>query len=302
MKPSNRGLLAYWNKPERAAYLFISPSLLVLLLFTVVPVLASLVISLLKMDIFLQNISFLGFANYAKLWHDERFWNALRNTVYFAGVEMPCQIAVALLVAAAVADNTRLRKLMRSVFFLPSICSMTAIGIIWSFLLDPQLGAYPYYLTKLGLPALGFLRDPALAMPSVIVLTLWRNFGYTMIVLIAGIHGIPESYYEAAQLDGAGKFSRFVRITLPMLVPALSFCVITTTIAALQVFDQIFVTTQGGPMNRTETVVTYIYNVGFKLAPFDLGYASSISVVLFALIMAVVLSMNAYFSNKETGG
>ncbi|UUZ86404.1 sugar ABC transporter permease [Paenibacillus sp. P26] len=267
MKFSGRSLFQYWNKPERAAYLFITPSLLILLLFTAVPLISTLWISLLKLDIFLQDIRFLGLDNYARLWHDDRFWNALGNTVYFTLVEMPLQLIAALFTAVVVSKNTLTRKFLRSVFFLPSICSMTAIGIVWSFLLDPQMGMYPYALVKLGSPQLQFLRDPSLAMPSVILITLWRSFGYTMIILVSGIQAIPESYYEAAQIDGAGAFSRFVRITPPMLIPALSFCVITTTISALQVFDQIFVTTQGGPMNKTETVVTYIYDVGFRLAP-----------------------------------
>jgi multiple sugar transport system permease protein len=300
MKTSKRSLFQYWNRPERAAYLFISPSLLILLLFTALPLVATLAISMMKLDIFLKHVGFLGFGNYVKLWHDDRFWNALKNTIYFTAVEMPLQLIVAMFTAVFVSRNTPVRKFLRSVFFLPSVCSMTAIGIIWAFLLDPQMGMYPYFLTKLGLPQLQFLRDPVLAMPSVILLTLWRNFGYTMIILVSGIQAIPENYYEAAQIDGAGKFSQFVRITLPMLIPALGFCVITTTIAALQVFDQIFVTTQGGPMNKTETVVTYIYNTGFKLAPFDLGYASAISVALFVLIMIVVLLMNSFFIKNET--
>ncbi|UUZ95259.1 sugar ABC transporter permease [Paenibacillus sp. P25] len=150
MKFSGRSLFQYWNKPERAAYLFITPSLLILLLFTAVPLISTLWISLLKLDIFLQDIRFLGLDNYARLWHDDRFWNALGNTVYFTLVEMPLQLIAALFTAVVVSKNTLTRKFLRSVFFLPSICSMTAIGIVWSFLLDPQMGMYPYALVKLG--------------------------------------------------------------------------------------------------------------------------------------------------------
>jgi multiple sugar transport system permease protein len=293
-------ILQFFKKPEGAAYLFILPAISILLIFLITPLIATLVISVSNLDIFLKSISYAGMDNFQKLLGDDRYWNALKNTAYFTAVQMPLQIIVALLVAVFVSTNTLFRKALRSVFFLPFICSLTAIGIVWSFLLDPQTGMYPHYLHQLGLPRLGFLRDPQLAMPSVIVMTVWRNFGYSMIILIAGIQSIPQTYYEAAEIDGAGKVKQFYNITLPMLIPALSFCVITTTIMALQVFDQIFVTTQGGPLNKTETMVNYIYNIGFSLAPYDLGYASAISVSLFIVIMGITLSMNHYFLKKET--
>ncbi|HEY0827822.1 MAG TPA: sugar ABC transporter permease, partial [Bacilli bacterium] len=268
--------------------------------FTTIPLLATVVISTLRLDIFLKSTEFTAFANFEKLLGDELFWNSLKNTIYFTFVEMPLQIIVALLVAVYVSKNTLFRKFLRSVFFLPSICSLTAIGIVWAFLLDPQTGTYPYYLHQLGLPRLEFLRDPQLAMPSIIVMTVWRSFGYSMIILVAGLQSIPQTYYEAAQIDGASRTNQFFKITIPMLIPALSFCVITATISALQVFDQIFVTTQGGPINKTETMVNYIYNIGFKWAPYDLGYASAISVTLLVLIMCITLTMNHYFLKKET--
>lgn len=300
MTKSFKNLTAYWNRPDKAAYLFVAPALLILLMFTVIPLIATMVISTLDMDVFLMIKDFVGFDHFIKLSGDERLIEAAIHTLYFAGVEVPLQIILALLIAVYVSKNTVFRKFLRSIFFVPSICSLTAIGIIASFLLDPQTGVYPLYLTQLGLPRLEFFRDPVWAMPSVITLTVWRNFGYSMIILVAGIQAIPDSYYEAAQLDGAGKVKQFFTITMPMLMPAFSFCVITTTISALQVFDQIFVTTQGGPLNKTETIVGYIYNTGFKMAPYDLGYASAISVSLFVVIMAITLLMNQYFLHKES--
>ncbi|THF72879.1 carbohydrate ABC transporter permease [Cohnella fermenti] len=299
MRRSLRSYLAGWNRPERAAYLFIAPALAILLLFTVVPLLATLAISTMNMDVFLQVKGFIGLDHFERLLGDDRLIDAIKHTLYFAGVEVPLQIILALLTAVYLSRNTRWRKLLRSVYFVPSICSFTAIGIVASFLLDPQTGVYPAYLVNLGLPRLEFFRDPAWAMPSVIALTVWRSFGYSMIILVAGIQSIPDSYYEAAQLDGAGKARQLFSITIPMLMPSLSFCVITTTIAAMQVFDQIFVTTQGGPLNKTETIVGYIYNTGFKMAPYDLGYASAISVMLFVFIMAITLVMNRYFLRRE---
>jgi len=295
-------VVRFFKKPEGAAYLFIFPALAILLVFTVVPLAATLVFSLLNMDIFLQGFSFAGLDKFRKLLGDERFWNALKNTVYFTVLQVPLQIGLALAAAAFLTRSTPFRKMLRSVYFLPYVCSLTAIGIMWSFLLDPQTGLYMHYLERIGLPRLAFLRDPDLAMPTVIAMTVWRNFGYSMVILIAGMQSIPQTYYEAAQMDGAGKVRQFFSITLPLLVPALSFCVITATIAALQVFDQIFVTTQGGPVHATESVVFYIYLTGFRLVPFDLGYASAMSVFLFLVIMAVTLAMNRYFLNREVSG
>lgn len=292
-------LFRWLNKPERAAYLFILPAMSFIVVFTVIPLVAALVISTLKMDIFLQTIRFAGLDNFQKLLGDERFWNALKNTVCFTVIEMPLQIMIALIAAVYVARNTLFRKFLRSVFFVPFICSLTAIGIIWSFLLDPQTGIVTHYLHQLGFPRLSFFHDPQLAMPSVILITVWRNFGYSMVILVAGIQSIPQTYYEAARMDGAGPVKQFFNITLPMLIPALNFCVIIQTIQALQVFDQIFVTTKGGPLHATDTMVNYIYNTGFATAPFDLGYASAMSVVLLVIIMVTTLSMHRYFLKRE---
>ena len=294
-------ILKYFNKPQNAAYIFILPAILILLIFSVVPLLMSVIMSFLKINIFLNGISFDGIKNFEKILVDERFWNSFKNTVYFVILEVPFQIILALLVGVYVCKNTKFRKFLRSTFFLPAVCSMTAIGIVWSFLLDPQIGMYPHFLTLLGAPALQFLRDPVLAMPLIIFITVWKNFGFSMVILVAGIQSIPNNYYEAAEIDGATKIEQFFKVTIPLLIPSLTFCIITNTIGSLQVFDQIFVITQGGPLFKTETIVAYIYNVGFNNSPYDLGYASSIAVVLFSLIVLLTLIMNNYLTQKEIG-
>lgn len=300
MNKTGRKLFAYFNKPERAAYVFLLPSFLILILFTIVPLLASLVISTLSMDIFLKKITFAGVENFARLLSDERFWNAMKNTLYFTALEMPLQIIFALLIAVYVQRNTGFRKFLRSTLFIPFICSMTAVGIVWSMLLDPTLGMYPYLLRLIGISGVEFLKDPVLAMPSVIFMTVWKNFGFSMIILVAGIQSIPGSYYEAAEIDGSSRFNQFCNITVPLLIPTLSFCIISNTIDCLKVFDQVYVMTQGGPMYRTETIVQYIYNRGFKISPFNLGYASAIAEVLFVIIAIITLYMYKFFLKKET--
>jgi multiple sugar transport system permease protein len=299
MPKSFKSVQQFFKKPEGVAYLFILPAFLTLLIFVIIPLGAAVVISFLNLTIFLHAPKFVGLANFAKLLQDERFWNALKNSLIFL-IEMPIQVIVGLLVAVYLSKNTWFKKFLRSVFFVPTVCSLTAIGIIWSFLLDPQIGMIPYYLTELGLPHWQFLTDPHMAMPLIILMTVWKNFGMTMMILVAGIQSIPESYYEASEIDGASRTMQFFTITIPLLVPSLGFCIVTNTIGSLQVFDQIYVMTQGGPLRTTETLVMYIYNVGFKTNPFNLSYASAIAVVLFMIIMLISLLMNNYLNRRVT--
>lgn len=292
-------LFSYLNKPERVAYLFILPSFLIFLFFIIAPLVGSLVIGTLNLNIFLKDISFAGLDNFEKILTDERFWNAIKNTFYFTFTEMPIQVISALLIAVFVSTNTFFRKMLRSVFLLPFVCSMTAVGIVWSILLDPVLGIYTYFLSCLGIHGAQFLKDPNLAMPIVVLITVWKNFGFSMVLLVSGIQSIPGTYYEAAEIDGASKRKQFTGITIPLLIPTLGFCIITNTIGSFQVFDQVFVMTQGGPLFRTETIVQYIYNVGFKLSPYDLGYASSMALILFLIIAAISLIMRDFLVKKE---
>lgn len=285
-----KNIARYWNKPGHAAYLFLLPSLLILIIFAFVPLMVSLVISILDMNIFFTNTGFAGFGNFLKAFGDDRFWNALLNTIYFVVLEVPLQIVIGLLVANALHKSSRFNRFARSVFFLPVVCSMAAIGIVWSILLDPNIGYVTAFCARIGLGDLRFFRDANMAMPTVILMTVWKNFGYTMSILVVGIQGIPDSYYEASQIDGAGKMRQFFSITLPLLKPTLGFCMITNTIGSLQVFDQVYVTTQGGPQYRTETLVQYIYKTGFS-QPYNLGYASALSVLLLMLILAISLPM-----------
>lgn len=287
------------SRTQTAAYVFIAPSLIVISLFCLLPLLASVVLSTMKLDIFLQKISFTGLENYIKILSDERFWNALGNTLGFTLLELPVQIAISLLFASYLAKGTIFRKSLRTSLFIPVICSMTAMGIVWSLILDPAIGFYPQILRSLGLVDVELLKNPASALPTVAMMTVWKNFGMTMVILMAAIQGIPQQFFEAAEIDGAGKFQQLVFITIPAISPALGFCMITTTIDCLKIFDQVYVMTQGGPMYRTETIVQYIYNRGFRIAPFNLGYASAIAQVLLVLIAAATLILFSRFKKEE---
>lgn len=283
---------------QKVAYLFILPSMLILTIFVFVPLISSLVISLLNMNIFMNDISFAGLDNFKKLISDQRVWNATWNTIVFSLFQVPLQIGLALLLSIYVSRNTKYTKLLRSVYYLPFVCSMTAIGIVWSMLLDPNLGLFPYWLGKLGLESVAFLKDPVLAMPTVIVITAWKGFGYTLTLITAAVLNISPSLYEAADIDGAGTWTKFRKITIPGIFPTISFCTVTTAIGSLQVFDQTYVMTQGGPLYKTETLVQYIYDRGFQTAPYDLGYASAISVYLFVIIAVVTFILRKSMLNR----
>lgn len=176
----------YWNKPDKVAYIFMLPSLLVLLIFAVIPLVTSLIISLFDMNIFFTDTAFAGVTNFARIFQDKRFWNALLNTVVFVVFEVPLQIVIGLLVANALVKATFFNKVARSIFFLPVVCSMAAVGIVWSILLDTNIGFVPYLLEQVGIHNATFFRNAKTAMPTVVAMTIWKNFGYTMSILVCG--------------------------------------------------------------------------------------------------------------------
>lgn len=287
---------------QKSAYLFILPSMLILTIFVFIPLGASFVISLLNMNIFMNDISFAGIDNFVKLFMDSRVKNATFNSFYFALFEVPLQVGVALLLSMYAAKNNRYTRALRTIYYLPFVCSMTAVGIVWSMLLDPNLGLVPYFLKMVGLTSVSFLKDPNLAMPTIIAVSAWKGFGYTLTLITAAVLNVSASLYEAAEMDGANLLQKFWHITIPGIWPTLSFCIVTTTISALQMFDQAYVMTQGGPLNRTETLVQYIYDRGFQTAPYDIGYASTISVYLFVIIAVITFILRKFVLEKGEEG
>lgn len=287
---------------QRAGDLFILPSFAILTIFVFIPLISSLVISFLNMDIFMNNISFAGFENFKKLFNDVRVSNATFNTFYFTVFEVPLQIVLALLLSAFVSRNTRFSRVLRSIYYVPFICSMTAISIVWSMLLDPNMGGFPYLLKQLGMGSVAFLKDENLAMPTIIAITAWKGFGYTLTLITAAMLGVPSSLYEAAEIDGAGYWKKMTKITIQEIWPTISFCIVTNTIGSLQVFDQAYIMTKGGPSYRTETLVQYIYDRGFQTAPYSLGYACAISVYLFAIIAVITFALRRFILNRQEEG
>lgn len=291
----------YLAHNQKSAYLFLLPSMIILSVFVFVPLIASLAISVTDMNIFMKETSFAGAKNFIRLFTDNRVMNATFNSLYFTLLEVPLQIGLALLLTMCLAKNNRYCKLLRSIYYLPFVCSMTAIGIVWSMLLDPNMGLFAYWLKQIGFRTVSFLKDPDLAMSTIIVVTAWKGFGYTLTLLAAAVLNISQSLYEAADMDGAGSFRKFIHITIPGIWPTISFCIVTSMIGAMQMFDQAYVMTQGGPLNRTETVVQYIYDRGFQTAPYDLGYASAISVYLFVIVAVLTFVLRKAVLNRGEG-
>lgn len=193
-----RKFISQMNDPQYAAYFFLLPSLLVLGVFVFVPLISSFGISLFDINIFLSKIKFVGLENFKRLFLDGRFWNAMKNTLYFTGLQMPLQILTGQLLVAYVSTNTLWRKSIRFILFIPVICSIIAMAIVWSMLLDPTIWMVPYLLSLIGITGSQLLKDPVWAMPSVIFMTVWKNFGITMVILVSGIQSIPDLYFEAA--------------------------------------------------------------------------------------------------------
>lgn len=281
----------------RAAVMFVAPTMTIFALFVFIPLLASFVFSFLKTNLMFKNMTYVGFANYIKMFNDDRFWNALGNTVYYTVCVVPAQVIFALLVAVALKKQTKFNDFLKSEYFLPAICSMTVISIVWSFLLNKDISIIGYYLNQIGIKMPDLLNNPVLAMPTVIGVGLWKNLGFNMVILIAGLHSIPDTYYEASDIDGASSWVKLTKITIPILMPTLTFVTVNSVISSFQIFDQVYVMTQGGPLFKTETVVQYIYNNAITKS--NIGYASAVAVVMLILTLSVSLILFKYMKQDE---
>jgi ABC-type sugar transport system permease subunit len=270
-----------WN----SAWLFMAPSLILIAVFILEPILQTGWMSLHEWTIGEDSHKWLGLANYHRLFDDHRFWNALGVTVEYTLAVTVLQVGLALGLAVRLRRTTWFTTFVRGAFFFPAVASLAVTGVIWHFLLDPQIGLVDAWLGKLHLGSYDFLQSEALALPTLIAVGVWKYVGFSMIVLLAGLQEIPEHLYEAATLDGAGRLSRLRHVTLPGLRQTLLFTIVIATINGLQLFDVVYTMTGGGPVFHTESIVMYLYQQGFVY--FDLGYASALAWVLFLIILAV---------------
>ncbi|NOX90468.1 MAG: sugar ABC transporter permease [Calditrichaeota bacterium] len=272
---------------DSAAFVFLAPALSAIFVFFFIPVFASFLIGFTDLDIYalgdLSKVRFVGIENYARLLKDPLFWQALFNTFYFVIVAAPLSIAVSL--GAALALNSKLamfKPIFRLTFFMPVVTTLVAIAIVWRFIYHPNFGVINYFLGLIGLHPIDWLGDPNWAMPAIILMAVWKNFGYNMIIFIAGLQSIPEYLYEAAVIEGANGWQQFKSVTLPMLAPTTLFVSIITMIGFFQLFAEPYIMTQGGPLNKTLSIVLYMYNEGFRW--WNMGYSAAIAFVLFFII------------------
>ncbi|MCO8269683.1 sugar ABC transporter permease [Actinoplanes sp. TRM 88003] len=302
-RPSQEGRVAPVRKRKRkwAGWAFAAPFTVLFLVFALLPVVASLVMSVTDMratDLRTPlSVNFVGLDNYTRLFSDDLFVRSAINTLVFVGLGVPLTIVAAMAAANGLNSGLiRFRALFRVGFYLPVVTSIVAIAVIWRFLLDPEAGLVNNLLAQIGITGPNWLGDTSTSLGSIIVMAAWRNFGSLMVIFLAALQGIPTDLYEAARLDGAGRWQQFRRITLPLMRPALLFGAVITGIGYLQLFEEPLVMTQGGPLSSTLSVSYHIYNqFGFG----NYGYAAAASYVLFVAIVALSVLQFRLLGNRD---
>lgn len=279
-----RRLRRWWYGDAVWAHLLLLPTYVGLFGLVLGPVIAGFAISFFRWDI-ITPPNFIGLGNYRELVHDELFWKTLRNTIFYVVGSIPPTIVLSLLLALALNQPLRGRVIFRTVYFIPVVSSTVAIAVLWGWLYNTQIGLLNYFLSFLGIDKIPWITSETWSMPSVIIMSVWKGLGYYMILFLAGLQAIPEDYYEAAKIDGAGSLRRFRDITLPLLSPTTFLVLILAIISSFQVFEQTYILTAGGPSWSTLTLVLMIFLRGFQ--DFRMGYASAIAYILFLIVLLV---------------
>jgi multiple sugar transport system permease protein len=265
-------------------YLFLGPNIAGFLLFTAIPVVASLVLSFTEWDL-ITSLKFVGLQHYGKLLREELFWTVVKNTTFYTVATVPSRMILSLLLATALNQKLKGITLFRTAYFMPVVSSTVAVALVWRWIYNYNFGLLNSFLWGAGIgEPPDWLNSTTWAMPAVIIMSVWRGLGMNMMYFLAGLQAIPESLYEAAEVDGANRWHRFRHITVPMLTPVIFFVVITSIIGSYQVFGEAFVLTRGGPANATTTIVYAIYNNAFEY--FRMGKASALAWILFAIVFA----------------
>ncbi len=267
-------------------WIFVMPQLIGLILFALIPLIMSFGISFFEWDGIAPRLNFVGLQNYIKQFANEDFIKSLKNTTIYSLLFIPFDMVLALLLALAV-QKIKGKTLYRLMYFMPVVTGSVSVGVIWTWIFNKDFGLINSALSTLGIQGPGWLTDPKLVMFSIVLVSLWWNVGYNMVLLLAGLQNIPETYFEAANLDGANRIQRFWNITIPMLSPTLFFVLITTIIGSFQVFDQAYIMTHGGPVKASYTLVFHIYQNAF--VNFRMGEACASSMILFVIILMITI-------------
>ena len=281
------------EKINKKAYLFfIGPALILLMLFAIIPIIITFFISFTDLSLVgLANwskVNFIGLENYQKIFIDPVFRKAITNTIFYVVVGVPLVVVISLTLAVLINSGKNwVFKTFRVLYYLPSITNTVAVAVVWAYLYNPSIGLLNHILSWFNIAGKGWLTDPAIAKISLIILAVWRAVGLNMIIFLAALQGIPESLYEAASIDGAGRFKKLMNITIPQMKFSIFFVSVTTMIGWIQFFEEPFIMTDGGPLNSTTSVALFIYRNGFKFSKF--GYSAAGSFILFITIIIVTL-------------
>jgi len=273
-----------------AGWIFAAPALLVLTVFFALPVFASLLLSFTDFDLYAlanpQHLRFVGIRNYVELLQMPMFWKALGNTTYFVAVGVPLSIGVSLGAALLLnAPVARAQAVFRTALFAPVVTTLVAVAVIWRYLFHTSYGVVNFGLGSIGIEPIDWLGDPFWAMPTIILLAVWKNFGYNMVILLAGLQAIPNDLYEAARIDGASRWQQLRYITLPMLGPVLLVVGVITIAGYFQLFAEPYVMTRGDPLQSTVSVLYFMFEEGFRW--WNLGRASAVAFILFVIVMTI---------------
>jgi len=287
--PARRRNLLWRIRRNWSAYAFLSVPLLLFLVFTVFALVFAFYLTFHEWSALEPETPYVGLRNYHDMIADESFRGAIVNTFYFTAVSVPFTMAIGLLIALLLNLPLRARGFLRTLYFLPVVTPFVVVAIIWKWIYNGDFGLFNYYLLKTHLiqQPLLWLADQNLAMPAVILMSIWSGVGFSMVIYLAALQAIPEDLYEAARVDGASALSRLLYLTIPLLRPTTLFLAVIGIIGAFQVFTQIFIMTSGGPAERTTTVVFFIYQAAFKF--YEFGYASTLSFGLLAILLVFTI-------------
>jgi multiple sugar transport system permease protein len=270
----------------RVAFPFILPTIVGLLVFNVIPLLAAFALGFTNYS-FTARTEWIGLANYRGFLDDPLFWKATRNTFYYTVASVGLSVILGLLLALALYHGIKGTRFFRSVYFLPVVASTAAVSLVWGLLLEPNFGLVNYLLGLIGIQGPGWTQSLQWAMPALILVTVWKTVGYNMVIFLAGLQDIPQEVREAARVDGADGLRETLNVVLPLLSPTTFFVIVISLITSFQVFDYIYVMTQGNPAYETLTLSYYIYQIGFQY--FRMGQASALSYMLFAVVFLLTL-------------
>ena len=300
------------KKNDYSPYLYLLPAAIIIIVFRLVPILLSFIVSFFDWTV-LGPGKFIALQNYAKMIHDAEFWQSMINTFWLVIIVVPISLVLSLFFANLLNGIKKVKSFFRSVYFIPTVTSMVAISIVWKIIFNQQTGLANFFLEKIGIDPLAWLAEsrgifqllfanfgidlpswlggPSLALFCIIIVTIWKGLGYNTIIYLAGLQNIPNVYYEAADIDGAGRIKQFFKITWPLISPTTYYVLMMTTIVTFQVFSQIYLMTGppvGGPLGTTKVIVYFLFEKGFGESN-DLSYASAIALVLFAIILLLTL-------------